>query len=238
MVQKSSVRTCQTGQIKCYCTLNIYNIYEWFRNRRFAHVKQAKWNVIALRTYTIYTNGSEIAGSHMSNRPNKMWLHFEHIHCIPTVQKSLVRTCQRHKYKWHSTSNLQPVHLLIKAEHECTRGWPGSIPMGISNSKCHTWICAGFSHRVTRSRESKTHGFSSTCGSTGTWKYWRVLRVLQLFAEHRMRNFPISDRFHEIHRSSLNTCPICIILSAFERRGHSQDNASFNNAKILFFWSW
>ena len=55
--------------------------------------------------------------------------------------------------------------------------------------------------------------------------------------EHRawMRKFPISDRFHEIHRSSLNTCPICIILSAFERCGHSQDNASFNNAKILFF---
>ena len=55
---------------------------------------------------------------------------------------------------------------------------------------------------------------------------------------HRMRKFPISDWFHEIHRSSLNTCPICIILSAFERRGHLQDNASFNNAKILFFWSW
>src|SRR5882762_4756049 len=50
--------------------------------------------------------------------------------------------------------------------------------MGISNSKCHTWICAGFSHLVTRSRESKTHGFSSTCGSTGTWKYLQVLSIL------------------------------------------------------------
>ena len=50
----------------------------------------------------------------------------------------------------------------VKAEHECTRGWPRSIPTGISISKYHTWICVGFSHWVTRSRESKTRGFSST----------------------------------------------------------------------------
>src|SRR6267154_4512306 len=50
--------------------------------------------------------------------------------------------------------------------------------MGISNSKCYTWIHAGFSHRVTRSHESKTRGFSSTCGSTGTWKYLQVLSIL------------------------------------------------------------
>jgi len=68
--------------------------------------------------------------------------------------------------------------VLIKAEHECTRGWPRSVPAGISNSKCYTWICVGFSHHVTRSRESKTHGFSSTCGSTGTWKYLQVLSIL------------------------------------------------------------
>ena len=45
-----------------------------------------------------------------------------------------------------------------KAEHECTRGWPGSVPTGISNSKCYTWIRAGFSHRVTRSHKSKLMG--------------------------------------------------------------------------------
>ena len=27
-----------------------------------------------------------------------------------------------------------------KAEHECTHGWPRSIPMSISIPKCHTWI--------------------------------------------------------------------------------------------------
>ena len=60
-----------------------------------------------------------------------------------------------------------------KGEHECTHRWPGSVPAGISNSKSHTWIRAGFSYRVTQSRESKTRGFSSTCGSTGTWKYYK-----------------------------------------------------------------
>jgi len=61
-----------------------------------------------------------------------------------------------------------------------------------------------------------------------------ILIAIYSYLRNMMRKFPISDRFHEIHRSSLNTCPICIILSAFERRGNSQDNASFNNAKILF----
>ena len=67
-----------------------------------------------------------------------------------------------------------------KGEHECTRGRPGSVPTGISNSKCHTWIRTGFSHRVTWSCGSKTHRFSSTCGSTGTWKYLWVLRILKV----------------------------------------------------------
>ena len=54
MVQKSSVHTCQTCQIKCYGTLNIQLIYQWFRNHWFAHGKHAKQNVIAIQTYTLY----------------------------------------------------------------------------------------------------------------------------------------------------------------------------------------
>jgi hypothetical protein len=66
----------------------------------------------------------------------------------------------------------------VKGENKCTRGWPRSVPMSISNSKSYTWIRTGFSHRVTRSCESKTCGFSSTCGSTGTCKdkYWSLVR--------------------------------------------------------------
>ena len=70
------------------------------------------------------------------------------------------------------------------------------------------------------------------------FKYEIKLEVLSLFtAEHRarMQKFPNSDRFCKIHRSSLNTQPIRIILSAFERREHSEDNPRFKNAKILFF---
>jgi hypothetical protein len=50
------------------------------------------------------------------------------------------------------------LHIWHKAEHKCTCGWPGSVPMGISNSKCHTWICTVFSHWVTRGCESKLAG--------------------------------------------------------------------------------
>jgi hypothetical protein len=74
---------------------------------------------------------------------------------------------------------IRPCLQFIKAGHECTRELLGSVPTSISNFKCHTWICAGFSHRVTPIRESKTREFSSTCGSTGTCKYLRVLRALQ-----------------------------------------------------------
>jgi len=80
MVQKSSVRTCQTCQIKCYCTPNIYPIY----------------------------SGSEIVGSHMSNMPNKMLLHSEHIPYLPMVQKSSVRTCQTCQIKCYCIPNILP----------------------------------------------------------------------------------------------------------------------------------
>jgi len=65
----------------------------------------------------------------------------------------------------------------------------------------------------------------------------RALWNLQLFVEHRawMEKFPISDRFCKIHCNSLNMQPIRIILGAFERCDHLQDNPGFKNAKIFFF---
>jgi hypothetical protein len=70
-----------------------------------------------------------------------------------------------------------------------------------------------------------------------SWHSQTTVIHLQLFAVQRPRmlKFQISDRFCKIHRSSLNTCSICIILRAFERREHSQDNPRFKNAKTLFF---
>src|SRR5882762_6732403 len=93
VVLKRSVCTCQICQMKCYCTPNIYPIYKWFRNCGFAHLKHAKYNDIV---YTLYTNGSEIISLHMSNRPNNMLLHSEHITYILLVQKPLVHTKAEH----------------------------------------------------------------------------------------------------------------------------------------------
>ena len=56
-----------------------------------------------------------------------------------------------------------------------------------------------------------------------------------MFEHHVTDNkAPILDWFCKIHRSSLNTRPICTILSAFERREHLQDYPRFKNAKIQF----
>src|SRR5882762_5701382 len=54
----------------------------------------------------LYINGSEIVSSPMSNRPNKMTLHSEHIPCIPIVPKRSVSTCQTCQIKCYCTSNI------------------------------------------------------------------------------------------------------------------------------------
>ena len=51
---------------------------------------------MAHQTYSLYTNGSEIISLHMSNRPNNMLLHSEHITYILLVQKPLVHTKAEH----------------------------------------------------------------------------------------------------------------------------------------------
>jgi len=58
-----------------------------------------------------------------------------------------------------------------RAGHECTRGWPGSVPTGILGAKCHTQIREDSFPRITRSRESKTHG------STGTHRYFPMIDI-------------------------------------------------------------
>jgi len=127
MVQKSSVCTLQTCQIECYCNQNIYPVYQWFWKGQFAHVKHAKWNVIALRTYTLYTNGSEIVGSHMSNMPNKMILHFKHITYIPMVQKLPVCTCQTGQIKCYFSEHIPCIPMVqklsVRTSQPCQIKW-------------------------------------------------------------------------------------------------------------------
>ncbi len=69
----------------------------------------------------------------------------------------------------------------IKAEHESTRGSPGSVPAGISTPKTHTWIRAGMFPRVTWIRGSITCGFAGTCHSTGRNRYLQVYPQVNIF---------------------------------------------------------
>jgi len=63
----------------------------------------------------------------------------------------------------------------------------------------------------------------------------KKVNYLAMFGHHVTDNkAPISDWFCKICHSSLNTRPICTILSAFERREHLQDISPFRNAKIPF----
>src|SRR6266481_2788212 len=87
-----------------------YPIYHMLRNHQFTHVKHTKYNVIALQTYTLYTNCSEIVGSHTSKRPNKILLHSEHIPYLLMVYKFPVRTCQPCQIKCYCTPNIYTVY--------------------------------------------------------------------------------------------------------------------------------
>ena len=50
-----------------------------------------------------------------------------------------------------------------KGEHECTHGWPGSIPVGLHTFKIETQICVSNKVQVTRIHRSSTRENTSTC---------------------------------------------------------------------------
>ena len=68
-----------------------------------------------------------------------------------------------------------------KAEHELTRGSPGSVPAGILTPKIHTWIRAGMFPRITWIRRSNTCGFAGTCHSAGWHRYLQVYPQVNIF---------------------------------------------------------
>ena len=82
---------------------------------------------------------------------------------LVTIQIACVES-KRAKQRW----------ICVHQSQKCHSTWCPSV----LHEPYLTWIRAGFSHWVTWSRESKTRGFSSTCGSTGTWKYVQVLSIL------------------------------------------------------------
>jgi len=50
-----------------------------------------------------------------------------------------------------------------KGEHECTCGWPGSVPTGLQTFKIETQIHVSNKVQVTWIRRSSTHENTSTC---------------------------------------------------------------------------
>jgi len=53
--------------------------------------------------------------------------------------------------------------ILFKGEHECTRGWPRSVPTGLQTFKIQTQIRVSIKVQVTRIHGSSTHEHTSTC---------------------------------------------------------------------------
>ena len=96
------------------CVQIVLPVYPILRCDRFADVKHPKWNVITLRTYTLYTIGSETIGSHMSNIENKLLLHSECMLYIPLVQKPLVHPCQTPQINCCCTPNIYPIYHYIR----------------------------------------------------------------------------------------------------------------------------
>ena len=151
-----------------FCSLRPPNQIMWFYNSLpfmwwMQHNMTISWTY--WMTYFCSTNISSDTFFHLNPASRFIYRYMNYKFIQPDIGKH---------------SSLNGSWDLIRAEHECTCGWPGSVPTGISNSKCYTWIRAGFSHRVTRSRKSKTHRFSSTHGSTGIWEYLQVLMVLNI----------------------------------------------------------
>jgi len=127
----------------------------------------------------------------------------------------------------------QTVGLCAKAEHECrsptahyrytrgktcgyeTRGSKFLVITGLHRSGFSLWCCEYLPQVLVRLSKVLFIYFTN-------FTYHYISHFNCYLPEHWvwMRKFLISDRFHEIHRSSLDTCLICIILSAFERRGH------------------
>ena len=53
--------------------------------------------------------------------------------------------------------------LVDKGEHECTRGWPRSVPAGLQTFKIETQIRVSNKAQVTQIRGSSTRENTSTC---------------------------------------------------------------------------
>jgi len=82
----------------------------------------------------------------------------------------------------------------IKAEHECTCGWPGSVPVGLNSLRTQTQICAGCQTQVTWIHRSSTCQNAGTCPRSGSCRYFKIFIS------------PNSYLYVLIQRNSMNIC--------------------------------
>jgi hypothetical protein len=66
-----------------------------------------------------------------------------------------------------------PPQFELKAEHKCTYGWPGSVPVGLNSFRTQAQICAGHQTQVTWIHRS------SACQNAGTGPQIWVMQVFQ-----------------------------------------------------------
>ena len=76
------------------------------------------------------------------------------LHMIFTDSTRIFVDAQQHGLK-HCNWN--------KGEHECTRGWPRSVPAGLQTVKIQTQICASNRVQVIQIHRSSTRENTSTC---------------------------------------------------------------------------
>ena len=100
------------------------------------------------------------------NIPVILWCRYAVCHgvpkltAIPVPTKPVTSNLQVFPYPWKS---LMVIPSLGKGEHECTCGWPRSVPVGLRTFKIETQTCVSNKVQVTRIRRSSTRENTSTC---------------------------------------------------------------------------
>ena len=91
-------------------------------------------------------------------------------HCITAMRKPQARfehpqsaSYTRSHYAIDTKFYMLIHTIYLKGEHECTRGWPGSVPVGLHTFKIETQICVSNKVQVTWIRRSSTRENTSTC---------------------------------------------------------------------------
>ena len=109
---------------------------------------QLQWTTaLAPAAMVVYNPGHKLQGSHC-------YIGYIALHSLVTFSWCKIGM-QELKLRWCCIEN--------KGEHECTRGWPGSVPVGLHTFKIETQTCVSNKVQVTQICRSSTCENTSTC---------------------------------------------------------------------------